>query len=221
MTSPEEQGALRYTRVAIVLHWLIAGFIVFNLSLGFFMEGFAPPLKMAVVGLHVSSGMSVLVLSMVRVLWRLTHRPPEHTPPLQGWEAGASHIVHFLLYGAMVLMPLSGWAILSSHPAPGTAGFAAEQAAMPAPPAGVKRPPAGGGIQVWWIASLPSLGPVQNIGAEPGGLPAQKALHDDLAAWHSLGGWIMIALLVLHIGGALKHQYIDRMRLLQRMTWSK
>ena len=207
----------RYTRIAALLHWLIALFILFNLSLGWFMEGFAPPLKMIVLPLHISAGISVLALTGLRVLWRLTHRPPEINPPLAKTEEHAAHIVHFLLYAAMVLMPLTGWAILSAHPAPGSAGFAADQAASAAQHPGMK-PHRGGGLLVWGLAPLPSITPVQQIGQEPGGLLAQKRLHDELADWHSLGGWLMIVLLVLHIGGALKHQLMDGMPLLNRMA---
>ncbi len=66
MNSP----ALRYTPVAIFLHWTIAAFILFNLSVGFFMEGFARPLKELVVPLHISSGITILALTLLRILWR-------------------------------------------------------------------------------------------------------------------------------------------------------
>jgi cytochrome b561 len=84
-------NSLRYTSVAIALHWAIALFIAFNLSLGFFMEGFAKPLKAVVVPLHSSSGMTVLALTVLRVVWRVTHRPPPLHPEVPAWERAAAH----------------------------------------------------------------------------------------------------------------------------------
>jgi cytochrome b561 len=208
----------RYARVAILLHWAIALFILFNLGLGYFMEGFPPPLKMVILPLHISSGITVLALTVIRVVWRLIHSPPRHDPPLPRAEHDASHIVHFLLYVGMVLMPLSGWAILSSHPTPGSPGAAVEAASRPAPPPGAKAPPAGGrGIRVWYVVPLPSIRPIQTVGDTPGGLAPQKKLHEQFVSWHGLGGYIMIALLLLHVAGALKHQWLDHEPELQRM----
>ncbi|MFO1468433.1 MAG: cytochrome b [Steroidobacteraceae bacterium] len=213
---------VRYTRVAIILHWVIAAFIQFNLALGFFMEDLPPPLRFLVLPLHISGGMTVLLLSVMRILWRLIHRPPEHEPPLSLREGIAARFVHLMLYAGMLLMPLSGWAILSAHPAPGTAGFAAEQAALLQPPAGANaglaRKPGPGGIRIWWAMPLPALAPIQKIGSTPGGLVPQKEVHEELVAAHGLGGWIMIALLALHIGAALKHQWVDKSPELRRIS---
>lgn len=211
---------LRYSRVAAALHWLIALFILFNLTLGWFMEGFAPPYKMIVLPMHISAGITVLALSVLRVVWRLTHEPPPHQPPLPAVEEKGAHIVHFLLYCGMILMPLTGWGLLSAHPAPGSAGKAAEQAAFIAKHPGAK-PSAGGGTKVWWVIPLPAIRPVQEIGETPGGLAPQKHLHDELVDWHSLGGWMMVGLLLAHVAGALKHQLIDRTPILRRMSLRK
>jgi cytochrome b561 len=58
---------------------------------------------------------------------------------------------------------------------------------------------------------------IEAIGAEPGGVAPQHALHDDFVAWHSVGGFLLLALLLLHVAGALKHQLIDRQFELARM----
>lgn len=209
--SQESAGAARsrYTRTAIILHWLIAAFILVNVTLGWFMEGFPPTLKGVVLPLHISAGVSVLALTAVRVLWRVTHEPPPFMPRTSRGERHGAHLVHLLLYAGMILMPLTGWSILSSHPAPGSAGAAAEAAARPAPPPGAKPPPMGGGIKIWYVLPLPAITAIQEVGETPGGLPAQKRLHDRFVSWHALGGYIMIALLLLHVAGALKHQWID------------
>lgn len=87
----------RYTIVAIALQWTIALLIFFNLSLGFFMEGFEPQLRGIVVPLHISSGLSVLILTAIRVAWRLTHPPPPLADGLKRWERTAAHVVHRLI----------------------------------------------------------------------------------------------------------------------------
>lgn len=105
----------RYDAVAISLHWVIALLILldFALAMSFsqFNSGDVLYLPSA-YDLHMAVGMCVLMLSVARVIWRLTHRRPplpEMAPPLR-WLARASH---FLLYLFMVVAPVSGWLVLS------------------------------------------------------------------------------------------------------------
>ena len=78
MTQEDVRGAAgeRYTRVAIWLHWAIAAFIIFNLLSGLFTDVLPPPLQIAVLTLHVSSGLTVLALTLARIAWRLMNDPP-------------------------------------------------------------------------------------------------------------------------------------------------
>jgi cytochrome b561 len=225
----------RYTRVAIALHWAIATFIIFNLCTGFFFEGFPPPLRILALTLHVSSGLTVLALTVVRVFWRLLNEPPPYLAGMKPWERHTAHFVHFLLYAGMVLMPLTGWAMLSAHAPPGSPGAAVELAHPPGPPPGegpAAAPPGAaralppgmpmfGGPppaqKIWGLVPMPMIGPIQAIGKEPGGLPAQRALHEKFEQWHGVGGLLLLSLLILHILGALKHQFIDREPELARM----
>ena len=213
----------RYSRLAVLLHWAIALMIGANLSLGWFLETVSPPVKMVLMPLHISCGISVLALTVVRVGWRVLHAPP----PLIGdnkLEHSLAHLAHFMLYLGMVWLPLTGWAILSAHPAPGSAGFAAQQAQvikhMPAPLAehgAPKMPPPKPGLTAWGFIPVPAIAVVQRIGDAPEGLAAQKVLHDEFADWHSIGAYLMIALLLLHIAGVVKHQILDRQASITRM----
>jgi cytochrome b561 len=219
----------RYTRVAIVLHWSIAGFIVFNLCTGLFMEGWPLPIKFTAVMLHASSGLTVLALTMARVLWRLFNPPPAYPRGMKTWERHTAHVAHFLLYAAMVLMPLTGWAILSAHSPPGSPGAVVEFSAPPVVPAGVKTgaapPPAMSArpsgppptLKIWNLFPMPRITPIEAVGKEPGGVAPQHELHEEFVAWHSVGGYLLIGLLILHILGALKHQFIDKQREFARM----
>ena len=219
----------RYTRVAIILHWAIAAFIVFNLCIGFFMESWPLPIRMMAVMLHISSGLTVLGLTVARVGWRLLNEPPQYPAGMKLWERHAAHFVHFLLYAAMVLMPLSGWAILSAHSPPGSHGAAVEFAMFPpmplrvkpgaAPPRAISAPPPGPPptLKVWNLVPMPLIAPIEAIGEEPGGVAPQHRLHDEFVQWHSVGGYLLIGLLILHVAGALKHQFIDRQSEFARM----
>jgi cytochrome b561 len=179
----------RYTFVAIALHWTIALLILFNLSLGFFMEDFKQPLRGIVVPLHISSGLTVLILTVVRVAWRLTHSPPPFVDGLKRWEQTAAHAAHGLIYALMVLMPLTGWSLISAHP-----------------------PRPGGGPKFWGLGTVPQIPPLAHME-----VTAQKAAHATFLELHSIGAWIFVALLVLHVAAALKHQFHDRQPELQRM----
>ena len=179
----------RYATVAIWLHWSIALLILTNLPLGFLIEASTKVQRQALVPLHISIGISILILTMARVLWRLTHRPPPFATGTAGWERGLAHLTHGLLYLMMLAMPLTGWAILSAHP-----------------------PRPGVGPMIWGLVRLPALGPIAHMEAG-----AQKGAHDAFAQMHWLGGWIMVALLALHVAAALKHQFHDRRPSLSRM----
>jgi cytochrome b561 len=104
----------RYSRVAIWLHWILAALIAVNLLLGFFHEDFDKPVRAVMMGWHKSLGFTILVLTLVRILWRLTHRPPAFDPAMKGWEVGLARLVHGLFYFLLLAIPLSGWLIVSS-----------------------------------------------------------------------------------------------------------
>jgi cytochrome b561 len=212
----------RYTGVAVVLHWTIAAFIILNLCTGFFIEnwlhgkpvgGPPPQINWASLVFHASSGLTIFALTGARVVWRLLNTPPPYPAGMKPWERRTARFAHFLLYAAMVLMPLTGWAILSAHPPPGSRGATAGFAAPPAAPsAGAPRT-----VRVWDLFPMPVIAPIEAIGREPGGVAPQHILHEEFADWHRVGGFLLLGLLVLHILGALKHQFIDRRSAFARM----
>lgn len=104
----------RYSRVAVWLHWIIALLIVFNLLLGFYREEFDRPVRSVIMGWHKSIGFTVIALTLARILWRFTHRPPPFDPAMKNWEAGLARLVHGLFYLLLLAIPLSGWLIVST-----------------------------------------------------------------------------------------------------------
>ncbi len=111
------QQSNRYSAVAIALHWLIAACFIGLLTVGFIMthlEDDTLSLKFTLYQWHKSFGVTLLLLTLVRIMWRLTNVPP---PPLnEGWQANASLVAHGLLYVLTLLIPLAGWAMVSASP---------------------------------------------------------------------------------------------------------
>lgn len=100
-----------YTWQAMALHWLLAVLIIGMLWLGFSLEDIPrnTPARGFYVNLHKSFGVLVLLLVLVRLAWRATHKPPPLPAGLPGWQARAAAWSHRLLYLCMLLQPLSGY----------------------------------------------------------------------------------------------------------------
>jgi cytochrome b561 len=91
-------------------HWVIALLILGQLVLGNIAEGYRlSPLKLDLFVWHKSIGVTVLLLVILRALWRLTNPPPRPPDGIPGWETTAARIGHALLYLLMFAVPLTGW----------------------------------------------------------------------------------------------------------------
>jgi cytochrome b561 len=101
-----------YTRTAIVLHWLIAACVFCQITLGLWMIGIpkSPPGQRAWwFNVHKSIGITLGVLILARLLWRLAHRAPPLPSTMAQWERIAAKASHGLLYVCMVTMPVTGY----------------------------------------------------------------------------------------------------------------
>ena len=107
-----------YSAVARLLHWLIAALILGQLVGGFAFGHrlVSGDLGFQIVQLHKSVGLVVLVLSLVRLIWRLGHKPPALPHRMSGWEKAAAHLTHILFYVVMIATPLAGWLYISASP---------------------------------------------------------------------------------------------------------
>lgn len=115
----------RYARIAVVLHWLIALAIIANiiggLTLDWFLDNADPAMKaqgLVNIALHKSLGLTIILLTVVRLAWRLANPPPAlpaHMTRLERRLARSSHAAFYLL---MFALPLSGWALASTGRAP-------------------------------------------------------------------------------------------------------
>lgn len=107
-------GGARYSSVAVVLHWLIAAAILFQVELAWRMGGPHTPESFALIQLHKSVGITILLLSLARLGWRLANPPPPLPPTMGRWEAVLARAAHVGLYGIMIGMPLTGWLMVSA-----------------------------------------------------------------------------------------------------------
>ena len=108
------QSATRYSRPAIFLHWLMSLAIIGNFCVGLYMSDL--PMSVARLRLynyHKWAGATILALAALRLLWRLTHRPPAELPAPK-WQHTVSSVTHWALYALFFAVPLVGWAYSSA-----------------------------------------------------------------------------------------------------------
>ena len=102
----------RYDRVAAALHWLIGVALLAQIAFGFLLDEIAPrgtPSRAAVINLHKSFGIVLGLAVVLRLGWRLAHRPPRWPAAMPGWQRRAARAGHGALYACMIVLPLSGY----------------------------------------------------------------------------------------------------------------
>lgn len=118
MTTLQSQPT-RYGATAIALHWGLGLAIVAVFCVGWYMTGLPfSPQRLKLYNWHKWAGVTILALSALRLLWRLTHRPPALPAAVQAgmprWQHIAHHGTHHLLYLLFFAVPLVGWAYSSA-----------------------------------------------------------------------------------------------------------
>lgn len=182
----------RYTRIAMLLHWLVAILILCNVLLIWTVDFWPDDLVRPVIDTHKSIGITVLGLAVLRLLWRVVNPPPAMPTDYRPWERHAAHAAHWVLYALIFCLPLSGWLHDSAWKEAGT------------------HP-----MYLFGLFEWPRIGAVGGFDA-----PAQDQVHDTLGRVHAAFGYVLYALLALHVLGALKHQFLDGHAELQRI-WPK
>ena len=114
-SSPATDIRNSYGHVAIGLHWLIAIAIVATFALGLYMHELPlSPQKLKLYSWHKWAGVSIFLFVLLRLGWRLTHRPPQLPAAMPAWQRMAAEATHLLLYLLMFAVPLSGWLMSSA-----------------------------------------------------------------------------------------------------------
>lgn len=180
----------RYSKIAVLLHWLIALLIAGAYAAILYrheLTSKGTPENVTAFQVHIACGISVGLFVLLRVIWRLTHRPPA---PLPGaaWERLGARIMHWLLYFFMIAMPLTGY--LSTKSA---------------------------SKYLMVIPGFPETGLYRWLVTDTFGL-SWKSWHEPLETFHHISGenvvWVLI---VLHISAAFYHQFLKRDALMRRM----
>ncbi len=104
-----------YSRNAVMLHWLVALLIFAAFPLGLYMHDLPlSPFKLRLYSYHKWIGVTIFMLALFRLTWRLSHRPPILPDSVHNWQQNAAEIVHYLLYILMFIIPISGWLMSSA-----------------------------------------------------------------------------------------------------------
>jgi cytochrome b561 len=109
----------RYSTVAVVLHWLLALVIAAMFGVGLYMTDLPfSPQRLKLYNWHKWAGVTFLALTVLRMLWRVTHRPPvlpgTVTRNMPDWQTRAYHATHHAMYLLFFAVPLAGWAYSSA-----------------------------------------------------------------------------------------------------------
>ncbi len=175
-----EATASRYTGVAIALHWVMAGLLLFMIWLGWNMDENEVRFQ-----LHKSIGITILFLALARLAWRFVNPPPPLPEGMPKLERTASHAVHVAFYVLMVGIPLGGWLMVSVSP------FQVSTV-------------------LYGVVSWPHLPFTESL--------ISQELYNVVEFFHGKGAWVIIALLALHIAGAVKHELGPEGGVLKRMV---
>ncbi|MFT5574532.1 MAG: cytochrome b561/polyisoprenoid-binding protein YceI [Bermanella sp.] len=187
----------RYTRIAIGLHWLIAVAIITNLILGCWMSDAinhtaSRDSAFRVFQWHKSIGLTILLLSVLRLTWRILNPPPPLPKTIPPWEQRAAAWTHSAFYTLMIGVPLSGWLYVSSQ--------WRGDAALTIP-------------TLWfeWF-EVPHL-----FGLNEASHAQRQSIASISLEAHEVLVWCFLLLLLLHIGAALRHQFVLKDKSLVRI----
>jgi cytochrome b561 len=186
--------------VAIVLHWAIAVAIAGMIALGWWMgdaleEKVTQAQAIAAFQLHKSIGLTILLLSLVRLGWRFANPVPPLPEGMKAWERRAAIGTHWAFYIIIIAMPLTGWLYVS------TAWSEHDHRPLDVP------------TLYFGLFQVPHLFGLSQL-AEG----ARAALAELFENFHSKLAWGAVGLTALHVGAALKHHFYDRDDVLARMV---
>jgi cytochrome b561 len=119
MATSKHPSSNRYTLTAIALHWVLGLALLGVFAVGLYMADLPfSPSRLKLFNYHKWAGTVLLGLAVVRLLWRLTHRPPELplsvANAMPAWQHWAHHGTHYALYALFFAVPLIGWAYTSA-----------------------------------------------------------------------------------------------------------
>ncbi|ASK89313.1 cytochrome b [Sphingorhabdus sp. SMR4y] len=207
MAISEEQPD-SWTPFARWLHWTAAVALLVLVPVGYVMAntyGNPDPgvyrIHILASQIHQTLGLSLIALVIVRFGWRMTHPAPVADTAMAGWQLRLARVVQWALYGFLLVIPLLGWAALSS----------------------LADVPGFGPTQIWFFGhdGFGAGGMIPRI-VPPVPYDAPQILsYSSLASAHRWLAYVAGAILTLHILGALRHHFILKDNVLRRMLGTK
>ncbi|HVU20577.1 MAG TPA: cytochrome b [Rhizomicrobium sp.] len=181
--------AWRYGSVAMTFHWVIALLVIANICVGLYMGDLprSDPMKFQIFQIHKSIGLTVLVLSILRVLWRFVNPIPPLPADMNPALKLAARGTHFLLYFLIVFIPLTGYIMVSASPL-------------------------GNGTSYFGLFDWPNLPLFTGMTREQ-----LHPIHETWESVHVALAWSAIVLIPIHIGAALYHGLLRRDGVFARM----
>jgi cytochrome b561/polyisoprenoid-binding protein YceI len=173
----------------MIIHWLTAVTVIGLLVVGNIMADLprTDPYKLELYNLHKSFGITILLLTLIRLGWRLTHKPPSLPDAMTNWERRAAHAAHWLFYLLLLGVPLLGWIMVSAAPR-----------SVP--------------TFLFGLVEWPHISFLADMD-----LDQKKELRETFEDLHATAAYTMAGLIVLHIGAALRHRLLLKDTVLQRM----
>ena len=107
--------AERYGIVSQLFHWTIVALVITQFVLANLAHDAPTMQKLALINWHKWSGMTILMLAVLRLTWRLANVVPEIPATTAPWQRWAARLSHTLLYVLLFAMPLSGWLMSSAR----------------------------------------------------------------------------------------------------------
>ena len=181
--------ALHYGSVAMTFQWIIAALVVANICLVLYFADLprSDPSLFTLAQTHKSIGLTVLVLSVLRVLWRLVNPIPPLPATMNGGLKFLARATQFLLYVLIVAIPLSGWIMVS-----------ASRLGLPTP--------------YFFLFNWPNLPFFAGLD-----VAGRVVAHEQWENVHVVLAWSAIVLIPLHVAGALYHQFVRRDGVMKQM----
>ncbi len=170
---------LEYGHIAKLLHWMTALLILALFTLGKAMTGMDLNLQMKfdLYQLHKSLGLTVFALTLLRILWRFSHPAPELPANMNKLERGAARLTHIGFYVLLLVLPLSGWLMVSASPLPIE-------------------------TKLYWRYPVPHLPMLETLTADQ-----KIIWEGWFKTSHYVLTYTIAALFLLHVAGALRHHF--------------
>ena len=115
MTQTTSFSPARYSTGAMFFHWAIAALVALNFALAWAAEGLPPADRGALMGNHFAVGLTVLALTLLRIVWKMIAPASPLVESLKTWEAALAKVTHGLLVLITLALPLAGWIMVSAH----------------------------------------------------------------------------------------------------------